>query len=102
MTTMISSRVKSGERRSFPNGKHVRKACALTRTLVLSGPCFSVVVSKTVGRRVLGECIAFSGFGRRPSDGRFSSRNREKIQRGRAAEEKEGTWKEISILFVYY
>lgn len=80
----------------------MRKACALTRTLVLSGPYFSAVVSKTVGRRVLGVCIAFSGSGRRPSDGRLFSRNGEKIRRGRATEKKEGTWKETSILLVHY
>jgi len=44
-TTLISSCVKSSKHRREirPGKRHVRKACALTRTLVLSGPYFSVV-----------------------------------------------------------
>lgn len=54
--------------------------------------------SKTdaVGRRVLGECIAFSCFGRRPASGDASreieeiKKKNRKIRRGRAIEEKQG------------
>lgn len=35
----------------------------------LPGPYFNAIASKTVGRRVLDVCIAFSCFGRRPASG---------------------------------
>lgn len=57
-------------------------------------------MSKTVGRRVLGECIAFSSFGCRPATGDAPREKEKEIRRGRAIEEKEGR-NEYFVLLLY-
>lgn len=87
--------------RSFPDGKqHVRKAVRLARrsqVCISTWSCLKPLVGVSSASASRFRILA---VGQR--QGRSSSRNREKIRRGRTIEEKEGTWKEMNILLFYY